>query len=62
MATLKQPLDALHESTELCPDCKRKKARNAEDCANGDCDKWYAVRDKESQEECARIALLEAGV
>jgi len=47
---------------ELCPDCKRKKARNAEDCANGDCDKWYAVRDKESQEECARIALLEAGV
>lgn len=42
---------------EICPDCKRKKARNADDCANGDCDKWYAVRDPEAKAECARIAL-----
>lgn len=36
-----------------CPDCYRFKARNADDCAAGDCSKWYAIRDKEADHDCA---------
>lgn len=37
-----------------CPDCKRKKARSADDCAAGLCPKWYAVRDPEAAADCER--------
>lgn len=47
---------ALMDSRECCPDCGRLKARNADDCVAGDCDKWYAVRDLEARKECERIA------
>jgi len=48
--------DNLVVMREHCPDCGRLKARNADDCVNGDCDKWYAVGDKEAREECAKWA------
>ena len=41
---------------EECPYCGRLKARNADDAKAGDCDRWYAVRDKESRMECEEIA------
>lgn len=37
----------------ICPACYRFKARNADDCAAGDCSKWHAVRDKEADADCA---------
>jgi hypothetical protein len=36
----------------VCPDCFRFKARNADDCAAGDCSKWYAVMDNEADLDC----------
>lgn len=35
-----------------CNHCLRIKARNADDCAKGYCSKWWAVRDKEAEEDC----------
>lgn len=41
-----------------CPECKRPKAKSADDCANGYCSKWYSVRDKEAHEDCVDHANL----
>jgi hypothetical protein len=39
----------------VCPDCYRFKARNADDCAAGDCSKWHAVRDQEAVRDCKQF-------
>jgi Fe-S cluster biosynthesis and repair protein YggX len=39
---------------DKCPDCGRQKAQSADDCAAGLCPKWYAVRDKEAEDDCKR--------
>lgn len=43
-------------NTPECPDCKRLKARSADDCSAGKCPKWYAVRDPEAKEDCQKFA------
>lgn len=54
------PLASL--ALERCPDgCFRPKARNADDCAAGCCSKWYAIRDKEAADECAKLAAFWKG-
>mgnify|MGYP001573022527 CR=1 FL=1 len=40
---------------EVCPDCYRFKARSADDCADGACSKWYAVRDNEAKQDCEQF-------
>lgn len=37
---------------QVCSDCGRPKARNANDCMAGDCSKWYAIRDSEAFDDC----------
>ena len=41
---------------ERCPECGRPKSRNANDGRLGFCDKWYAVRDPEAQQDCKEYA------
>jgi hypothetical protein len=37
---------------EKCPECGRRKARNAFDASAGDCPKWWAIRDAEAAADC----------
>lgn len=39
-----------------CPECGRKKAKSADDCAAGLCPKWYAIRDKEAAKDCQTVS------
>ncbi|MFZ3193740.1 MAG: hypothetical protein WA154_11125 [Moraxellaceae bacterium] len=55
-AAIVAALAVANEYRQKCPDCGRLKARSADDAMNGDCDKWYATRDKEAHAECARVA------
>lgn len=44
-----------HEVSETCPDCGRKKAHSAQDMQDGLCPKWYAITDKEADEDCEKF-------
>lgn len=39
---------------EVCPDCQRVKASNADDAAKGLCPKWWAIRDQAAEDDCLR--------
>jgi hypothetical protein len=41
---------------EVCPDCRRRKARTIGAVIKGDCPKWYATHDAEAEEDCRRYA------
>lgn len=44
------------QQDDICPDCGRKKAKSADDCAAGLCPKWYAIRDKEAAKDCQTVS------
>ena len=44
------------QQDDICPECRRKKAKSADDCAAGLCPKWYAIRDKESANDCRNVS------
>lgn len=50
LASSLSALDA--QGGTVCPDCFRLKARSAEEAAKGHCSKWWAVRDKEAEQDC----------
>lgn len=53
---LRQLDEAGAQSGDVCPDCKRGKAKNVADAAAGLCPKWWAVRDEMADQDCARHA------
>ena len=41
---------------DICLDCGRRKAHNADDVSKGYCPKWWAVSDPDAEEDCKRVA------
>lgn len=40
---------------EVCLDCGRLKARNADDAVRGDCPKYWAINDRMAEHDCERV-------
>lgn len=48
---------AAPKDREICPDCKRPKARDSDDCRRGDCPKWYAIYDQMAEDDCRQAKV-----